>query len=97
MLGPRIPKENAEWIDILQGKGDNRVAQVTTARGNEKQLEKLRHLASEERWKERVRLQKRKEHFVFTIESVGALLPDVLFTKALDALSAKCDKVLARL
>ena len=73
------------------------MARVTTARGNEKQLEKLRHLASEDRWKERVRLQKRKEHFVFTIESVGALLPDVLFTKALDALSAKCDKVLARL
>ena len=78
-------------------KGGKKVAKVTSARGNEQQLEKLRHLITEDPWKGSVRLQKRKEHVIFTIESVGVQPPDLLFTRAMDTLSQKCDKLLARL
>lgn len=69
-------------------------AKVTSARGNEKHLEKVRHLSNEERWRDRLELRKHKEHFIFTIESVGVHPPEQLFVKALDVLAAKCDKIL---
>lgn len=67
---------------------------MTSARGNEKQLEKVRYLANEPQWRDKLELRRRKEHFIFTIESAGVEPPETLFVKALDVLSAKCDKVL---
>lgn len=82
---------------LVQGKGGEKTAVVASARDHERQLEKLRHLSAEGHWRDKVRLQKRKEHFIFTIESVGAIPPHTLFHKALDLLEAKCDRLLARL
>jgi DNA-directed RNA polymerase I and III subunit RPAC1 len=81
----------------LQDKHGEDVAKVTSARGNELHLEKLRHLASQEKWVERIQLLKRKEHFIFTIQSAAMQQPDILFCRALDHLSEKCDMLLARI
>ena len=81
----------------MQDKKGDEMARVNSARGNEKHLEKLRHLSSTERWQDKVRLYKRKEHFIFTVQSVGIQPPDLLFTRAIDELSNKCDKLLSQL
>eukprot|EP00877_Chromochloris_zofingiensis_P010207 jgi/Chrzof1/543/Cz01g19190.t1 len=72
-------------------------ARVTDARQHENLLEKVRRLTEQELWAERIQVRKRKEHFIFTIESTGALPPQELFKQALDILAAKCDKLATRL
>lgn len=57
----------------------------------------VRRLTEQELWAERIQVRKRKEHFIFTIESTGALPPQELFKQALDILAAKCDKLATRL
>lgn len=57
----------------------------------------VRRLAADERWAGCLELRKRKDHFVFTVESTGALPPQMLFTRALDVLAAKADRLLQRL
>lgn len=81
----------------MQDKKGEEMLKVTSARGNEKHLEKLRHLSSMEKWQDRIRLLKRKEHFIFTVQSVGIQPPEVLFTKAIDELSNKCDRLLSQI
>ena len=54
-------------------------------------------LAGEERWEGRIALLKRKDYFLFTIQSTGVLPPDVLFMQAVDGLAAKADKLLQHL
>lgn len=36
-------------------------------------------------------LTKKRDHFIFTIESVGALAPNDLFSMAMDIIVEKCD------
>ncbi len=48
-------------------------------------------------WDKRVQLRRVKEHFIFTIESTGALPPEVLFTEAVKILEEKCERILAEL
>lgn len=48
-------------------------------------------------WDRRVQLRRVKEHFIFTIESTGALPPEVLFTEAVKVLEEKCERILAEL
>ena len=57
----------------------------------------VRRLAADERWAGRLELRKRKDHFVFTVESAGALPPAALFTRAVDVLADKADRLLQRL
>jgi DNA-directed RNA polymerase I and III subunit RPAC1 len=38
-------------------------------------------------------LQREDDHFIFSIESVGMLPPDVLFVEAVKILKQKCDDV----
>ncbi|KAL9668219.1 hypothetical protein QQ045_002595 [Rhodiola kirilowii] len=45
-------------------------------------------------WRDSVSLRRVKDHFIFTIESTGALPPDVLFTEAVNILEEKCDRVI---
>ncbi|KAL9668267.1 hypothetical protein QQ045_002646 [Rhodiola kirilowii] len=45
-------------------------------------------------WRDSVSLRRVKYHFIFTIESTGALPPDVLFTEAVKILEEKCDRVI---
>lgn len=57
----------------------------------------VRRLSGEEAWSHCIELRKRKDHFIYTIESTGVLRPEQLFTRAIDILVAKCDKLLEHL
>ncbi|KAL3508348.1 hypothetical protein ACH5RR_027749 [Cinchona calisaya] len=48
-------------------------------------------------WEKFVALQRIKDHFIFTIESTGALPPEVLFTEAVKILEDKCERVITEL
>ncbi|KAK9269768.1 hypothetical protein L1049_001546 [Liquidambar formosana] len=48
-------------------------------------------------WGDLVALRRVKNHFIFTIESTGALPPEVLFTEAVKILEDKCQRVIAEL
>ncbi|GKV37381.1 hypothetical protein SLEP1_g45416 [Rubroshorea leprosula] len=50
-----------------------------------------------EEWEKRVALRRVKDHFIFTIESTGALPPEVLFTEAVKVLEDKCERVITDL
>ncbi|KAK2640116.1 hypothetical protein Ddye_027911 [Dipteronia dyeriana] len=50
-----------------------------------------------EEWEKRVSLRRIKDHFIFTIESTGALPPEVLFTEAVKILENKCERVFSEL
>ena len=47
--------------------------------------------------KDKVLLTKVRDHFIFTVESVGAMQPEELVTLSLDVLEAKCDFYLEEL
>ncbi|GFR47339.1 hypothetical protein Agub_g9033 [Astrephomene gubernaculifera] len=59
------------------------------ARGHEMVLEKLRRLLEQERISACVAYRKRKDHFIFTIESAGQLPPAELLEQALEVLHEK--------
>ncbi|XP_047327758.1 DNA-directed RNA polymerases I and III subunit rpac1 [Impatiens glandulifera] len=44
-----------------------------------------------------VSLRRVKDHFIFTIESTGALPPEVLFTEAVKVLEDKCERLITEL
>ncbi|KAI4307843.1 hypothetical protein L6164_030980 [Bauhinia variegata] len=48
-------------------------------------------------WEDRVSLRRVKDHFIFTIESTGALPPEELFTEAVKILEDKCERVIMEL
>lgn len=50
-----------------------------------------------EGWQNNVALRRVKDHFIFTIESTGALPPEVLFTEAVKILEDKCERVITEL
>ncbi|GKV44567.1 hypothetical protein SLEP1_g51735 [Rubroshorea leprosula] len=50
-----------------------------------------------EEWEKRVALHRVRDHFIFTIESTGALPPEVLFTEAVKILEDKCERVITDL
>ncbi|XP_043715184.1 DNA-directed RNA polymerases I and III subunit RPAC1-like isoform X2 [Telopea speciosissima] len=50
-----------------------------------------------EDWEKRVAIRRVKDHFIFTIESAGALPPDVLFTEVVKILEDKCERVITEL
>jgi DNA-directed RNA polymerase I and III subunit RPAC1 len=54
-------------------------------------------LGEQDKWREVVQVRKRKDHFIFTIESTGAMAPQELFLKALEILKQKCSKLVDRL
>ncbi|CAK7324484.1 unnamed protein product [Dovyalis caffra] len=54
-------------------------------------------IRGDEMWERRVALYRVKDHFIFTIESTGALPPEVLFTEAVKILEAKCERVITEL
>lgn len=75
-------------------KGDSVVAVMDDAKEHTKLLEKVRHMSGEGRWAGKLELRKRKDHFIFTIESTGAWKPHQLFKEAVKLMVSKCDKVL---
>ncbi|CAA2995749.1 DNA-directed RNA polymerases I and III subunit rpac1 isoform X1 [Olea europaea subsp. europaea] len=48
-------------------------------------------------WDKYVALRRVKDHFIFTIESTGALPPEMLFTEAVKILEDKCERVITEL
>ncbi|MED6192672.1 hypothetical protein PIB30_012273 [Stylosanthes scabra] len=48
-------------------------------------------------WEDRISLRRVKDHFIFTIESTGALPPELLFTEAVKILEEKCERVITEL
>lgn len=50
-----------------------------------------------EEWEKRVSIRRVKDHFIFTIESTGALSPETLFTEAVKILEDKCERVITEL
>ncbi|CAJ2640102.1 DNA-directed RNA polymerases I, II, and III subunit RPABC1 [Trifolium pratense] len=48
-------------------------------------------------WEDLISLRRVKDHFIFTIESTGAISPDVLFTEAVKILEDKCERVITEL
>ncbi|XP_057433078.1 uncharacterized protein LOC130725910 [Lotus japonicus] len=48
-------------------------------------------------WEDRVSLRRVKDHFIFTVESTGALPPELLFTEAVKILEDKCERVITEL
>ena len=52
-------------------------------------------LTGDARFAERVQLRKVKEHYVFTVESVGQVPAADLFTEAVNILKGKCDTLLS--
>ncbi|KAA8534674.1 hypothetical protein F0562_032191 [Nyssa sinensis] len=50
-----------------------------------------------EGWDKFVAIRRVRDHFIFTIESTGALPPEVLFTEAVKILEDKCERVITEL
>jgi DNA-directed RNA polymerase I and III subunit RPAC1 len=53
-----------------------------------------RNYAQDEVLRESVVVTRRPDHFIFSIESVGQLPPEVLFRRAVQVLISKCDSVI---
>ncbi|KAF8057238.1 LAF3 [Scenedesmus sp. PABB004] len=67
------------------------------ARQHEDKLERVRRLLEHESWGDAVVLRKRKDHFIFTVESTGCVPAPTLFSNALTLLAEKCEKLAGRL
>ncbi len=68
---------------------------VSNSRGCWYCLERVRRMSGEPRWAEKVQLRLVKEHYLFTIESVGQLPPEELFSEAVSILREKCMRLLS--
>jgi len=73
--------------------GGEDVAHVANCRRDTCSREVLRHSDL----KECVELTRVKHHFIFSVESVGALPPNVIFTEAVDILMQKCQSMLTEI
>ena len=56
-----------------------------------------RRLSGEPRFAGKLALKRAKDHFIFCVESVGALPPGELVVRALKVLEAKCDRLMERI
>ena len=56
-----------------------------------------RECVREPQWAERVRLSRKMDHFIFSVESVGAYKPEKLLSEAVNTLKEKAQKLLAAL
>lgn len=50
----------------------------------------MREIFRDEKLKSMVKLEKRRDHFIFSVESTGALPPELLVEEAINILHAKC-------
>lgn len=56
-----------------------------------------RECIREPKWEEKVELTRKRDHFIFSVESTGAMPAPTLVTEALSVITDKCDTVLAAL
>eukprot|EP00798_Chlamydomonas_sp_ICE-L_P008646 gene8646-34096_t len=81
---------------VFQRGADGKL-EVTSARRNEFHLEKVRGLLERPEFAKALKYLKKKDHFIFTIESTGIVAPQELFLQALDALEGKAQLLAGRL
>tara|TARA_B100000405_G_scaffold239809_1_gene173401 strand:+ start:32 stop:379 length:348 start_codon:yes stop_codon:yes gene_type:complete len=80
-----------------EGKGDKKSVKVVNSRGCDLCIERVRELMGEPGWDEKIAVRKRKDHFIFTIETIGQLSPGTIFKEAVKILASKCQRVLSTL
>jgi len=81
-------------IDVVQpNPGEKKVAKVNNARYDICSRNVFRH----DDLKDAVKLTRVRDHFIFYIESTGALAPDVLFAESAKVLIQKCRTFLSEL
>eukprot|EP00887_Chlorella_sp_A99_P005135 scaffold25.g5135.t1 len=78
----------------LVGAGEGASVALGDPLQHDKLLEKLRRLSSEDKWRPYLQLRKRKNHFLWMVESTGAWRPHELFAYAVRVMISKADKVL---
>ena len=76
-------------IEVVRG-----AAVLKNTEGCHMCLENLRTLSSEEAWKGRLAVHRLRSHFLFGVESTGALSPKDIFIEATHVLGKKCTAVL---
>lgn len=77
-------------FDIEDLGGGHRTAKATKPRECTMCRECIRHPG----WDDRVKLLRKKDHFIFSIESTGAQPAKVLFEEAVNILKDKCEEVM---
>jgi DNA-directed RNA polymerase I and III subunit RPAC1 len=90
------PIENHKCYGV-SGSGAKRSVVVRNERGCDLCVERVRELSGEPGWGDKIALRKKKDHFIFTVESTGQLPPDVLVKEAIKVLASKCQSVLSTL
>jgi DNA-directed RNA polymerase I and III subunit RPAC1 len=78
----------------LGGAGGDTL-EVRASRGCWYCREKVRTMSGEPRWAPHIQLRRIKEHYLFTVESVGQMPPETLFTQAVDILREKSLRLLS--
>jgi DNA-directed RNA polymerase I and III subunit RPAC1 len=91
----KFPKECCPFY--IEGEGSGRKVVVKDERPKVSCLERVRALSAEPKWEDKVQLRKIKNHFIFTVESTGAIPPEELLGTALELLSEKGQKLLGKL
>ena len=81
----------------LKGSGAKASVEIKSTRGCDLCLERVRELTGEGDWAEKVIVLKKRDHYIFTIESVGSRTPEVIFKEAVNILSSKCQAALGTL
>lgn len=83
----------AELPGLLFLDPETGALRAADARDHEMLLEKARRLSGEDRWKGVLEVRKRKDHFLFTVESTGAVPPDELVRRAIGVLADKARRL----
>ncbi|KAA0065741.1 DNA-directed RNA polymerases I and III subunit RPAC1 [Cucumis melo var. makuwa] len=86
---------NAKFSSSNSEKSNGSKKRATVARPRACTL--CRECIRGDAWEKRVALRRVKDHFIFKIESTGALPPNVLFTEAVKILEDKCERLIAEL
>ena len=92
-----LAEELPGLVGVAGSGPERRAVLAAPARGNERLLEKARRLSGEPRFAGKLALKRAKDHFIFCVESVGALPPGELVVRALKVLEAKCDRLMERI
>lgn len=92
-----LAEELPGLVRVVGSGAARRAVLAAPARGNERLLEKARRLSGEPRFAGKLALKRAKDHFIFCVESVGALPPGELVVRALKVLEAKCDRLMERI
>lgn len=86
----KLQKMFSPGVIGLKKKNGEKVAYVQDSRRDTVSREVLRH----EEFKDKVELGRKRDHFIFNVESTGSMQPDEIFVKSIDILRTKCQELL---